>query len=175
LLLALCRLGGVLTVMWLLSKPALVVSRNRVYPSVVAVAVDQSASMSLSERAAGGQPRREKRWDAARQVLTGPDGLLARLSPRQQVALYTFADTPRPIATIASPEELGPALEKLGEVAPDGSRTALAGTLQQILDRSRGSRLAAVVFVTDGRQTVPTPLEPSVAEAQNQQVAVSSV
>lgn len=173
--LGLCRLGAVLVIMWLFSKPALVVSRNRIYPSVVAVALDRSASMSLSERSAVDPSHREKRWDVAVQSLRGSDGLLAKLAARQQVALYAFADKPRLLATIAAPADVDQSLDALQAISPDGTATDLADSVRDVLETTRGNRLATVVLVTDGRQTVPAALEPAIAEAQNRQVALSSI
>ncbi len=174
-LLAFCRLSALLVVMGLFSQPALVYTRNQVYPTAVAVLVDRSASMALAERTTPDTGSHQTRWQLATNTLVGSSKLLEQLSPHREIALWDFADSARMLVNIKSGEDDTVARKEIAADQPAGPRTDVAGALNAVLDASRGGRLAAVVVLSDGRQTAPTSIEPAVAEAVERRVPIHTI
>ena len=112
----------------MLWRPAVQVAALQPQQNLVAVIVDDSASMAL--RDAGGS-----RLEAARAVLDG--GLLEGLRERFMVRLYRAG---KELARIEKPEELSG--------AQPASRIAAA--LRQVADDSAGLPVGAVVLLSDG-------------------------
>lgn len=174
-LLAFCRLSALLVVMGLFSQPALVYTRNQVYPTAVAVAVDRSASMALLERTTPGEITHQTRWQIAIDALTGPTNLLAQLAAQRELGLWDFADAARLRATVRTPADDPAARHEVASAQPNGPRTDIADALNAIFDASRGGRLAAIVLVSDGRQTAPTSIEPAIAAAVERHIPIHTI
>jgi len=174
-LLACCRLSALLVVMGLFSQPALVYSRNQVYPTLVAVALDRSASMALTERSSAAESDRHSRWQLATDIFTGPTDLLRQLASNRELSLWDFADSARLMATIKTKADDEAARKVIVADQPAGPRTDLATALNTVFDASRGGRLAAVVVVSDGRQTAPTSIEPAIAEAVERRIPIHTI
>lgn len=168
--LACCRLGALLWVMGLLSRPSLVVSRNHADPSVVAVVMDRSASMALSDPKS--PARSGSRWTSAVTALTRPDGLLERLAAKHRARVWTFAERAEALEPAG---ELAAQRTALAECQPSGSATDLPGALARVLEQTRGSRLSAIIVASDGRQTQPGALESLLAEARERRVAIHTI
>lgn len=114
----------------------------------VIVLLDSSASM-----------RRENLWD---QAVTRAESVLKRLSPSDQVAVYTFDQQPRAVMAFnqwaaASPgDRIGQAVKRLSEVKPTWGSTALGNALTAVAeafeDADKKDHLAGVrriVLITD--------------------------
>ncbi len=115
-----------LTLLW---EPALAVARLKPQQNIVAVVVDDSASMSLSE---GGKSRSER----ARSVLDG--GLLRDLSKQFQVRLYRLD------AGVAR-------ISKTSELVAGQPTTQIGKGLQELADEAGTLPIGAVVLLTDGQ------------------------
>ncbi len=168
-LLAACRMSVILLIMGVAARPVLVLARNRVEPSFVAVLVDRSASMAVSEARGPPAPAatvRKMRWDEARNTLLGERGVLAQLAARHQVGVWLFDERARPVATIRTKSDLAAATAALERSQPRGPGTDLAAGLMRVLDDSRGARLAGVIVVSDGRQTGGRPIDPTLEDAR---------
>ena len=154
----------------MLCRPVLILQRNRVSPSHVALLVDTSASMArIDDDAASGLSR----LDLARRVLTADDARpLHTLLVRNQLRIYHFAQDAGPLGTAANPADLESVLSQLASLTPDGSGTNLARSLERVLRRPEGGRLAAVILASDGRSTEPAPLAGAIAAAKAQQVPI---
>ncbi|HEY2590773.1 MAG TPA: glutamine amidotransferase [Steroidobacteraceae bacterium] len=118
-------------VLILLWQPALAVSELRPRQNIVAVLVDDSRSMSLSD---GGARREDRAIEALR------SGLLPALGRRFETRLYRF-DTSVRRAPLA---ELGPA---------DGSATHIGDSLTELAAQTSDLPLGAVVLFSDGSDT----------------------
>lgn len=130
--LALCLLLGLM-----LGIPVLRLMQKRdgIY---VAVLVDTSRSMSVAD--AGDTTRIE----AARALLTGPDGLLAGLGDRVRPVLYGFDDR---LQRLAGPEAL----------AAQGRATNLFRAVRDMDADLRGMPLAAAIAISDGCRNAGGP------------------
>ncbi len=191
--LALLRCGLLALVVILLCQPALVLQRNRVQHSYVALAVDTSASMTTREHyvdealassvvagAGLGEPAQLasiSRLDLIRAALSASDlGAIEQLLRHNDVQLWTFATAAHATSEVGGrfrsqtgPQELARSIEGL---VADGSSTDVAGALHQILERSQERRLSAIVLASDGQSTQATSLQDALALAGRRRVPV---
>ena len=126
--------------------PALELPRETREPDVVLVLADRSRSMEVEDvqRTQGGA--RTSRDAALRQLLAGPDHLLATPGDAHRVQWYGFGDSLVPLAATAQGVDAGPAT---------GQRTLLATAMEQALARAGSRPVSALVLLTDGRTTEP--------------------
>lgn len=137
-------------------------SLNRAELPLVAVMVDQTASMSIGDayensaddEAArdllpGVAPDRRSRM-ALMQALVARDagGLLRQLAGRFRLRVFTLSDTARPLTG-----DVDEILAALARLEPAGSATRVADSLQAVQDELRGTPPAAVLMFTDGQST----------------------
>lgn len=169
-----CVIG---VVMLLFARPMLVLRRNTVDPSVVAVLIDKSASMETPDAfsEASRSDGEISRWDAAVASLSRPDGLLTELNKMHDVELWSFSRDAERIGIVAGPDGPASFLKGLSGSSPDGARTNVAGSITTILDRTQGRRLAGIVVVSDGRQNEPQELERAVQAAAARSVSVQTL
>jgi uncharacterized membrane protein len=118
----------VLVLLW---QPALAVSELRPRQNVVAILVDDSRSMGLTD---GGARREDRAIEALR------SGLLPALEPRFETRLYRFDSRVRR----ASLAELG---------AADGAATHIGAALEELAAETSDLPLGAVVLLSDGSDT----------------------
>jgi uncharacterized membrane protein len=156
------RLLLVAFVLVLLNRPVLMVTTARTEPSVVAVLVDDSASMRIKDVSGDGGPTR---LDAARDLLTASDqALLKRLERVHSLRFYRFDRNaysvgPTQMAALTNKEIVkaadlnAPLVLALRDIKPEGQTTQLVGSVLTVLDDLQGQRLAGVVVMTDGRET----------------------
>jgi hypothetical protein len=151
MLLAALRLAALGLVLAMSSQATLVVDRLGL--PVVAVLVDDSASMGLPEAATKGGT--VTRLDLARDLLTTENAaFLKSLSRRFRVRVYRFAGDAAPLAGPEGADEEIPALAKsLGGLTPTGNETRPAAAVRRVLDDLRGVSPSAVVVLTDGVST----------------------
>ena len=114
----------------LLWQPALSVSALKAQQNVVAVIVDDSKSMGLSE---DGTPRRQKAIDA----LNG--GLLAQLREKFQVRLYKTGERLQRV-------------DKLDTLKSTDRATRLADSMKEVVAEAGSLPIGAVVLVSDGAE-----------------------
>jgi len=136
------------------------------FPSRVAVLVDTSASMALTDPAAAGTS--PPRTDQAIAALDA-GGLIAALQARQDVSVWRFdaaaeriALLPRGVsasAAAAAPDAV-PAGSDGGDwrsrLAAQGSDTRLGDALAHVLDEEPAGALGGVILLTDGISTAGT-------------------
>jgi hypothetical protein len=128
--LATLRLLVIASVLVLLNRPTLSLTRDREEPSVLAVLVDTSASMAVAD--VEGQTRLE----AARQAV---EAAMPSWAETHRVRLFAFDETTRPV-------------EELAEEA-DGEATGVGAAIASATSRLRGQNVAGIVVATDGRET----------------------
>lgn len=154
-------------------QPVLVLQRERVEPSWVALLVDTSHSMSRRERyrdeslaasvadgAGLAQPAdtlQHSRLDLVRRALLRDDSAALRVMLRDnRMRLLTFAGSTRAQASIATADELNVLTAALNDLSADGTSTDLPGALTRVLEHEshpQAGRLAAIVLASDGRST----------------------
>jgi hypothetical protein len=149
------RMSIILMVMGAIARPELVWTRERVQPSVVAVLLDASASMAIAERTDHGRDARATRWETAIDAITTADGLLPRLLERHRVGVWSFSDAAQRAAWLSNEQDLATLTQTLRSITPEGTWTDITGALRTVIAASRGERLAGIIIVSDGRQTVP--------------------
>ena len=165
----------VLLALIMIWEPALVLIRNETIRSAVAVLVDRSASMTVTDGlrtdataddaqalldGAGvdpSQPGRPSRFELARAVI-GLDGgaVLKRIAEDQRAYLYLFDESPELLARIDVAEDVDEAVRTLAALSPAAPRTAPVRSMEMVLEQLAGQTLTGLVLVTDGQSTVPT-------------------
>ena len=189
LLLAGVRCLVVTLVIVILCRPALVLQRNRIEPSYVALALDTSMSMATSEvyddaalaaaAVAGAELTtpdelsHRSRLSLAQAALTRSGGApLRRLLEHNGVQLCTFAGALEPQAQLASVEQSASLAEAVSRAMPDGTSTDLAGALRDVILKSKGRRLAAIVLASDGQSTQRSDLKDALDLASDRRIPV---
>ena len=194
----------VLVLVLTICQPVLILQRTKVDRSHVAVLVDASASMGRADRYYNSTEARaaasaaglavppgdaELPTQVIEQLASGPsrfDLVLAaasaqdgaffkRLAARHRVDVYTFSNRAVPVAVITTPAEGKAAIDALSAVTPDGTVTDLAGSIGDVLARTRGTRLAAIIIASDGVSTVRSDLRTAGQAAQRRHVPIHSV
>jgi hypothetical protein len=147
------RLAALGLVAVMLSQVTLSVDRTGL--PVVAVLVDDSASMGLSEGLTKkGGSGAATRLDLARQTLTRNDGRFLRsLARRFRVRLYHFDSDAAAVSAEGTEDDLPSVIKDLRELMPDGTETRPAAAVRRVLDDLRGVSPSAVVVFTDGVAT----------------------
>src|SRR5579863_4708382 len=154
-------------VLMLLNRPVLTNSDTRTESSVLAVMLDDTASMKVPDASSDGKTTR---FDAARNLLTNSnDELLRKLEWLHTLRFYKFDNNAAPFGP-TQPGPLGSGKDEvagkfnaqlaqsLGTLKPGGQNTQLVQSLTTVLDDLQGRRLAGVVVMTDGRET-PRPAD----------------
>jgi uncharacterized membrane protein len=150
----------------LLNRPVLNLGQDLVDPSVVAILVDDSISMSVKDVRPEAADNSPSRLEAVIGLLTGNDQAFVRkLAEQHQVRFYEFDGTARqkgpgvgdgrgePVKEpVAVPKELTAAIQGL---KADGQTTAVLPSLVGVLEELQGQRLAGVILITDGVETAP--------------------
>ncbi len=155
------RAALLLLVIALLNNPLIEQPRQRIEPSVLAILVDKSVSMSVKD--AGTPEHPLSRLAAAQALLDAHEPrLLNELSQRHTLRLYEFDQSAHPLdAPDAPPPKTLSALQAL---KPTGPATHLTSAIRSVLEDLQGQRLAGIVLLTDGRP-VPAPPDAAAIEA----------
>jgi uncharacterized membrane protein len=145
----------------LLLRPVVVVSSVIPRSSYVAMLIDDSVSMKLSDVPGGGT-----RLDTVKQALlngnAGQESFLNRLEKKFKTNLYGFSGG---LARLKDSNDL------YGE----GRTSDLAGALDETMKRSSGMPLSAVVLATDGASNVPSDLAAVLRELRARDIPVFTV
>jgi uncharacterized membrane protein len=161
-ILLLLRTTLITLMVFLLLRPVVVVSSVIPRSSHVAVLIDDSLSMKLKDMPGG-----ESRLDAVKQALltsrgSAQNSLVNRLEERFKTDLYGFS---RDLVGLKSADAL------YGE----GRSSDLGGALDEIVKRSAGLPLSAIVIATDGDANVPHDLEATLRELRARDVPVFTI
>jgi len=168
----LTRAAALAAVVLLLGEPALVRQNTVRDPSVIALWVDTSLSMTLRDQYAdaptiklamqasndvehsGDPDARPSRYDLARLLLNqSQTQWLGVLAQRQQVALFTGATQAQLVGIADNPDQLDGLFGKLAAMAPDGIATDVPAVVTGIFQNLQGRPISAVILLTDGRTT----------------------
>jgi len=141
-------------------------SVGRIGLPVIALVIDDSASMGLEDRypdektneladrlahATGAGTK--TRISLTQAILTGEKGeFLRELLEHHKVRLYRFSDTATRLGTrdFAGPADVAEIAGKIKELKAEGTRTRPGPALRKVLDDFRGSPPAAIILFTDG-------------------------
>lgn len=138
----------------LLWQPALSVSALKAQQNIVAVLVDDSKSMALSE---DGSTRRDK---AVRVLET--DGMIAELKKRFQVRVFrTGSNLTR--------------IEKMDELKASETSTQLGASLAQIVGESQNLPIGAVVLLSDGAENSGGINLETIQEIKRHQIPIHTI
>jgi uncharacterized membrane protein len=150
--LAILRSLLILLVILLLNRPVLVLEQDRKEPSVVAVLVDDTMSMSVPDVALAKDRPPVARLAAAKDLLTG-DGasLLHELNKVHDLEIYRFGLDAQPVASITSQADIAEAARRIGTIDASANGTQVVQSVQTVLEENQGRRLAGVVILTDGK------------------------
>lgn len=193
--LAIVRSAVLLLVLAIFCKPSLVLQRNRIEPSFVALLVDSSASMAATDVYTSDDPPGLARrladaagLDAAAEVesrprlhlvqsaLTRNDGAAVRkLLEVNGVQLAAFSGAVEPVAFADSANSADVLTDAVRTLSAEGFVTDVAGAIQRVLETSEGRRLAAIILATDGRSTRDGSLREALDVAAGRQVPIYPV
>lgn len=164
--LALLRTTLLALLVFMLLRPVLVVSSAVPRSSYVALAIDDSQSMTLVDT-----PGRLTRLESVKQALlasgsSGPSSgqgpFINRLEEKFRTNLYGF-----------SGELVG--VKDGSNLFGEGRTSDLVGALDEIAKRSSGMPLSAIILATDGASNVPHDLSATLRELRARDVAVFTV
>lgn len=151
--------------------------RQRTTLPVIALVIDDSLSMSLTDERLPGrrnvsdesheQDARVSRWRAAVNILTAEqDGALRKLQARYRLRAYRLGDLTGLGNTV---EQVAASLRDL---SPQRDSTPLGQTLLGIMDQLRGNELAAIVTFSDGVNNDGPGLRDAAAEARRRLIPI---
>lgn len=140
----------ILVLLW---HPAVVVATLKPQQNIVAVLVDESASMAMVE---DGSSRRQK----AVEVLEG--GLLEKLGQRFQIRMYRAGDGLE-------------RLEKLNPAKDPFPATRLAADLKQVVTEASGLPVGAVILLSDGAENAGGIDLETITQIRRQRIPVHTV
>jgi hypothetical protein len=170
--LSIARFALIMTVLFIIGRPMLVLRRTQVDPSVVSVLVDSSASVLATDEVPDSTSR-PQRWTQMLDSLTdNARGLLPSLVPAHEIQLCEFGQSLDQVGRLKNRDEIAPLLTRLSEHKPEGPRTNISEAVEQVLQRTLDSRLAAIIVVSDGRQTSPPKLDRLVSTAQSRAIPI---
>ena len=145
----------------LLLRPVVVVSSVIPRSSYVAMLIDDSVSMKLSDVPGGGT-----RLDTVKQALLnnkqGQNSFLNQLEKKFKTNLYGFSGGLT-------------RLKDSNDLYAEGRTSDLAGALDETIKRSSGMPLSAVVLATDGASNVPRDLAGVLRELRARDIPVFTV
>ncbi len=172
ILLGVLRTALAAFVLILLNNPVLTRTTKEFKPSVVAVLVDRTLSMSVKDMPAGSAGSQPTRMEAVVDLLAGQNqALLKKLAKIHVLRFYGFDSNARQIGAFQSaddakqknldPEKIADAnaslIGALRQLKPDGASTQVIPSIITVLNDLQGERLAGVVVMTDGRDTPSQP------------------
>jgi hypothetical protein len=176
------RVATLVVLFFVFLQPALMVRFERVQTSAAVVLIDDSLSMQWKDRYSDEKRSaalakllgikeerlvgddRIARTEAVRRALSREGGALARLAEKHPLILHRFGKTSGDSSTYveslgeteagtAAPRVLETVNKGLARLNSDGQHTDLARALREVLNTHEGRRLAAVIVVSDGRNT----------------------
>jgi len=140
------RLMVVLLALFAILRPTLVYTKVEPVKASLVLLMDGSRSMqvadSLGDRA---------RWEAMRMLLEASAGDLASLDEKWDVAAYAFDGGTRKLPVHDGKVALA--------ATADGEQSAIGSAMANTLDREAGSRVLAMLLMSDGAQRASPPYD----------------
>ena len=138
------RVAVFLLVIAAMLRPTHVFTEIRQRPATLVMLADRSKSMQTAD-AFGDRPR----WDALRETITQSLPLLSNMGDSVEVKFYAFDRELVPLEFTGGKIDLGKTAE--------GTQTAIGASLDDVIKRETGKRLAGVVLLSDGAQQAYAP------------------
>lgn len=169
--------------------PSLVLQQNRIEPSHVALVLDTSQSMATQDtyenepiasslvKGAGLGGEEElanlNRLQLVELALKRNDAEpLKELLKHNAIQLMTFSSGVEAKNFISSEDAIPSLLDSIAAEKPDGQTTDLAGAIMQVIEKSRGRRLAGIILATDGQTTQPTSMKDALDLCRSKQIPI---
>lgn len=177
------RIITVVVVLLMLMEPSFKLTTMEKRPPVAILALDESMSMSLPE--ASDSPlvnyytekdrAKKSRYAAAMNAIAT---LVPNLVQTHRVKVVVVSDQVRPgadfpIGTKVTSQEVVQALDKVS--LPTGNYSTLGESLTDVMRLSGKAKVAAVIFLTDGRVTSGKPLGDAGAEAMARNIPIHTI
>jgi len=137
-------------------RPVVVVPAVVPQSSFVAVLMDDSASMKISDE--GGRPR----LDAIKDAMAGDGTLIKGLSDKFKLRFFKFSSKTEPAG--------GPA-----DLKADGTETNIDESLSQAARELAGVPMSGIVLISDGAQTAETDLSSTLNYLRSRNIPVFTV
>lgn len=184
------RFCVIMTALFMFSRPVIVLQRNEVERSVVAVMIDASGSMHTADVSQatstngavnldeqdGTDRAAASRWSAGvRGVFSSPGGLASRLISRHDVDVWTFDSRASRVGRSRNSSELNELARRIEQSSAGRGTTDLASSLLQVMDAGRSARLAGIVVLSDGRQTASQSVESALEAAEARGVGIFTI
>ena len=134
----------VLLILLALLRPTRISTTSRPQSATLIVMFDQSRSMQLPHTTAG-----KNRWQAQCDTLQQAQEELKKLAGELQLKVFGYDRVVQPIDAGSGRLAL--------PAAPTGQQTDIGSTLDDVVQRELGQRIAAVVLLGDGAQTASAP------------------
>lgn len=166
-----CRALVLVFVLFLFMRPSLVLDQELKTPSVVAVWIDESASMRLADpyrdpqmkdlvqrvskqaKLEPGEVRANRYHLAIDALINAKENWLHKAAEKQHVALFSGGPTANLVGVAQSPEDIDRLLEKLKDRKPDQTATDVPVVIADVFRQLAGQPVSAVVLLSDGRST----------------------
>ena len=170
-------------------RPTLILQRNRVEPSFVALALDTSQSMARRERYSDKAleasivrglhlPDASTVADHSRLALIkaalAADGGAAvkELLERNAVQLAAFSGHVETVGFFSDPSSTADLTAAIKHLTAVGKTTDLAAAIRTLIEDAQGRRLAAIVVGTDGQVTQSTSLKDAIDLARDHRIPI---
>jgi hypothetical protein len=177
--LAAFRVSAIACVVVMVAGPSLQLQRNRREKSWVAVMVDRSQSMLVSDESIddGDVRRTATRIEAARRAFSQLErSQLESILRRHRVELFTFGTTVARGSGITSTGNLSNTLDDaLASIRCEDESTDLIGAVTHVLGTKARGRLAGIVVVSDGRATESRRIQGVIDSAKRSDVPINSL
>jgi uncharacterized membrane protein/cbb3-type cytochrome oxidase subunit 3 len=178
----------------LLNMPVFTIGQSRTEPSVLAILVDDSISMQVSD-AGGDAAQPLTRMQAVLNLLKSDDQAMVKdLSRTHLLRFFRFDSQAIPVVSLASQKkpdnkkeketagttnpsgpDYAPILSTFETLKPEGQTTQVLASLRSAIEELQGQRLAGVVLITDGRDTPREIIPEGMAALKNFGVKVYPV
>ena len=178
ILLATLRCLVFFLVFFCLFRPVLLTQRVREIKPVLAVLMDDSASMrehdlyagveeretlaSAADLGSAGSLRDQTRLSLMERVLAGPGKGFSRLEDRYDVKYFAFDSELTPVGGI-------------GDMNAEGDSTRMGDALAEVVKEFRGRRLSNILVLSDGRSNRGRPPGDGAALAASEQIPIHTV
>jgi len=165
------RVGAVLTVLFILSRPMLVRRITHEQRGHVAILVDRSLSMASADgdwpaaKLPSGERPEFNRLAVAHRLILNSGGRLGDLRAGYELSIWAFAES------VTRLEAATPLLP----TNPNDRVTDLAGAIGEVLNQESTARLASVILISDGRQSATNSIDDALAQAQARRVPIHTI
>jgi hypothetical protein len=162
------RWGAVMSVLFMIGQPLLVLRRTQREPSRVEFLIDQSASMGIrdgdSKRDEAAKSDSQTRWKKACDLVDGGSAFRKNFG-QQETGLWCFAEQ-----VVRCKGDAAPKAD-----CPNGGETDIGEAIKRVLDGGQFTNLSALVLISDGRQTATDRLRGVLEMARERSIPVHTI